>query len=554
MDGFATDHGKTVAAPPAAWSRPVLLGAILAAGTFAAYAPAIGGAFIWDDDAHVTKAALRSVAGLGRIWFELGATQQYYPVLHSAFWLEHRWWGDSPLGYHLANVALHALAAGLFGLLLGRLRSAQAIAAASDRTAGGVDWIAAAIFALHPVGVESVAWIAEQKNTLSAVFYLLAALAYLGFNPPDNRAALRWPYYGLAFVCFGLAVLSKTVTATLPAALLVVLWWQRGRLSWRREVGPLLPWFGLGVGAGLFNAWVERVYIGAHGVEFALTFPQRCVLCGRAIWFYAGKLLWPTDLVFIYPRWTLVSAVPSQWLGLIGAGAVTAALWAFRRRARGPLAGWLVFVGTLFPALGFFNVYPFIFSYVADHFQYLASMGLIALAAGACARIPGRKWRVAVVALLLGVLASLTWRQCRVYRDAQTLYEATLERNPDAWLAHLNLGNILLEQGRLAAALAHYRAAEGLEPDYPSTHFNLGRELQGEGQDAAAIPEFGEVLRLNPADAEACNDLGVSLANNGRWDEAKAQFEQAVRLRPDYPVARANLARVEALQAGASSR
>jgi tetratricopeptide (TPR) repeat protein len=233
---------------------------------------------------------------------------------------------------------------------------------------------------------------------------------------------------------------------------------------------------------------------------------------------------------------------------------VTAALGILRGRTRAPLAGWLIFALMLFPALGFVNVYPFRFSYVADHFQYLGSLGVIALAAGAWARLPGPGWRIAVAAALVGLLGALTWRQCRTYRDAQTLYQATLARNPDCWLADLNLGNLLLEQGRADEAIARYRAAERLEPDYAATHFDLGKELLREDRLAEAIAEFEQALRLNPADAEASNNLGVALANSGRWGEAKAQFERALRLRPDYPVARANLVHVEALQAAPSSR
>ena len=192
----------------------------------AAYWPVFRAGFIWDDDAHVTRAELQSLHGLWRIWFDLGSTQQYYPVLHGAFWLEHRLWGDAPLGYHLANVLFHATSACLFALALRRLAAPGA-------------WFAGFLFALHPVCVESVAWISEQKNTLSLVFYLLAAHAYLHFDARRARGQRGGAgLYLLATGLFLLSLLSKTVTATLPAALLVVAWWRRGRLSWK---GDLLP-------------------------------------------------------------------------------------------------------------------------------------------------------------------------------------------------------------------------------------------------------------------------------------------------------------------------
>ncbi len=186
------------------------------------------------------------------------------------------------------------------------------------------------------------------------------------------------------------------MTATLPAALLVVLWWKRGSLSWKRDVLPLLPWFAIGMAAGVLTAWVEQNYIGARGSAFDLGFLRRCLLAGRVIWFYLAKLFWPANLIFVYPRWQVNAGVWWQYLFPLGAVALLAALWAMRRRARGPLAGALFFVGSLFPVLGFFNVYPFVFSYVADHFQYLASMGVIAAVAGGWGMVDAASRRVSL--------------------------------------------------------------------------------------------------------------------------------------------------------------
>src|SRR5580700_9103327 len=324
-------------------SASLFLFPAIAAATLAAYWPALQGGFVWDDNAHVTSAALRSLHGLWRIWFDLGATQQYYPLLHSAFWLEHRLWGDAVLGYHLANLAQHAVAACLVVLIVRRLALPGA-------------WLAGLVFALHPVCVESVAWISEQKSTLSAVFYLSSAFIYLGFDRTRRRSSYLWAF-GL-FLC---ALLTKSVTATLPAALLVVFWWKRGRLDLRRDVRPLLPWFAIAAAAGLFTAWVERTYIGAKGTDFALTWTQRFLLAGRVIWFYAGKVVWPANLIFTYPRWKIDAGVWWQWLFPAGALAAGVCLALLARRHRGPLAGFLFFAGTLFPVLGFLNVYPSIF-------------------------------------------------------------------------------------------------------------------------------------------------------------------------------------------------
>ena len=398
----------------------------------ACYWPALHGSLVWDDDGHVTKPELQSFAGLLQIWFNVHATQQYYPLLHSAFWAEHLLWGDAALGYHLVNVLQHAAAAFLLVLVLRRLRLPGA------RLAG-------VIFTVHPVCVESVAWISEQKNTLSLVLYLLAALAYLRFDAERTRSGAG-RLYALASVLFVMALLTKTVTATLPAALLVIFWWQRGRLDWRRDAKPLIPWFVLAAASGLFTAWVERTIIGAEGTAFDLSIVERTLLAGRVIWFYLGKLLWPHPLIFVYPRWDAGADAPG-WAGyLLLAGVVTAVLWALQRRARGPLAAWLFYVGSLFPALGFFNVYPFVFSYVADHFQYLASMGIIAAASCGAVRLLSRAapalraggW--GLVGALVAALAVLAHVQSGAYADEPTLYNATLELNPGAWMAHNNLG------------------------------------------------------------------------------------------------------------------
>jgi len=499
------------------------MAALLLGVTLLAYLPALHGGLLWDDDGHVTKPELRSLHGLERIWFEVGATQQYYPLLHSAFWLEHRLWGDAVVGYHLVNILLHVLAACLVVAILRRLAVPGA-------------WLAGGLFALHPVGVESVAWISEQKNTLSAVFYLGAALIYLGFDR-DRR---RWQY-GAALGLFVLALLTKTVTATLPAALLVVFWWRRGRLDWRRDVRPLTPWLALGAAAGLVSAWVERAFIGAHGADFALTALDRGLLAGRVLWFYFAKLVWPADLVFIYPRWNVDAAAGWQYLFPLGVLAVAAGLGWVARRRRGPLAGFLFFAGTLFPALGFVNVYPFVFSYVADHFQYLASLGVIVpLAAGltlAAARIPAlpRPLAVAGAGVLLAVLGMLTWGQSRIYRDAQTLYRETLARNPACWMAHNNLGLVLSQiPGRMPEAIDHFAAAVKLNPGYAEAHLNLGEVLARiPGRLDEAIAEDEAAVRLVPDLAEAHGTLGVALAQaTGRLPEAVTEFETAVRLSP----------------------
>jgi Tfp pilus assembly protein PilF len=524
-------------APSASRASLWLVAALILGFSFACYWPALRGGMLWDDDAHVTRPELRSAAGLWRIWSSPGATQQYYPLLFSAFWVEHRIWGDATLGYHLASLLEHAAAAFLLYRVLRRLGARGA-------------WLAGIVFAVHPVCVESVAWISEQKNTLSLLFYLLAALAYLRFDRDrGERPSGRW--YALASVLFMMALLTKSVTATLPAALLVVLWWKRGRISFSKDVVPLVPWFFVAIASGLFTSWVERTLIGAQGADFDLTFTERCLLAGRVVWFYLGKLAWPAHLVFIYPHWDMKAGGlgSAAWLG--AALLVSALLWFVRGRSRGPLAAWLFFVGSLFPALGFFNVYPFLFSYVADHFQYLACLGPIAAASAAAVllieRLPKAQRAVGkgVVAALVATLAILSCAESRTYTDQVTLYTTTISRNPQCWMAHNNLGLWYEGHGDIERALAEYREAIGLKADFAPVHNNLGgllRRIPGHADEAFA--HSLEAVRLRPVFPEAHTNLGVCYEDRGDLPNAVAQFEEALREKPGYATAHNDLGSV----------
>ena len=512
------EEAAASAGAPSDWGA--WLFGLIAVAVVLAYQKVWHAGFVWDDGGHVTRPDLRPLHGLFRIWFEPGATQQYYPVLHSAFWLEHRLWGDAALGYHLANVALHIAAAYLLYRLLLRLTVPGALLGAS-------------IFALHPVCVESVAWISEQKNTLSGVFCLAAALAYLRFD--EKR---RWAWYALATLLFALALLSKTVTATLPAALLVIFWWKRGRLTLKGDVLALFPWFCMGAGAGAVTAWMERTFIGASGTAYGLGVLDRFLVAGRALWFYLGKLLWPADLIFIYPHWDVDARIPWQWLFPLAAIGVLWALFAVRSRSRGPLTTALLFAGTLFPALGFINVYPFIYSYVADHFQYLASAALISGAAAgltlAARRLPSQGRTIApfAAACALAVLALLTWRQCAMYADMETLWLATLARNPDCWMAHDNLGVALVEKGRLSEAVPEFQRAIEIRPDNAEALNNFGNALLKLGRPDDAIPYLRKALEIVPRFAKARDNLGNALVQKGRIDEAVIQFQGALDIEP----------------------
>jgi tetratricopeptide (TPR) repeat protein len=514
---------------------------VLVLATGVAYWPALQAGFVWDDDDYVTEnAALRTPAGLARIWLEPGAVPQYYPLTFTSLWLDYQRWGTDPRGYHATNVALHVVAA----LLLWRVLVCLAVPGA---------WLAAAIFALHPVHVESVAWISERKNVLSGVLAIAAVLAYLRFAgvggvPAFARA--RCGAYVLALLSFAAALLAKTVTCTVPVVLLLLLWWRRGRLE-RADGVAVLPMLALGVALGLVTVWMEQQHVGARGVHWALSPVERVLIAGRALWFYGATLVWPRALTFVYPRWAVDATVWWQSLFPLAAVAVAGALALMRARlGRGPLVALASFAVMLAPALGFIDVYPMRYTFVADHYQYLASTALIALGVAACAGVaarlgrPGRPVAAVAAAIVLGVLGVLTWRQGGIYADQETLWRDTLAKNPSAAMAHVNLGMLLYERGQSDAAVAQFEAALALDPGDAEVHDNLGIARAARGEREAARAHFEAALRLAPGAARTYSNLGNLLAQEGRFDEAMAAYREAVRLRPAYADARNNLANV----------
>ena len=536
---------KAAPQPAAAWSSSMdRVGlALVLLTTLVIYWPALHGGLVWDDDANVTRPDLQSLSGLYRIWFDPAATAadaQYYPVVHTAFWIEHKLWGDAYVGFHLVNVFWHSIAVLLVYSIVNRLQIPGAL-------------LAAAIFAVHPVMVESVAWMTEQKNTLSTVLYLSAMLAYLKWsatsnatqppappqvNPVDN--SIRPWQYALSITLFALALLAKTATVTFPVALLIILWWQRGALSVRRDVLPVVPFFALSVAAGLMTIWVETKLVGAEGSEFELTFVQRFLLAGRDIWFYLGKLVWPTSLSFTYTRWNIEPSQWWQWTYSIAALAATIILWTIRRRWRGPLAAWLFFCGSLFPVLGFVNVYMFRFTFVADHLQYLPSLGIIVLVSAGIAigltraSLPVRWGGVGLCVAWLMTLTTLSHQQSKMYADIFTLYQTTLELNPGSWMAHNNLGLELAKRGKMDEAIKHYRSSIELNTKSISARNNLGRALTDKGQIPEAIAVLRDALAIKPDDPIILNSLGIALIHSNKFTEAREPLERALAIKPDY--------------------
>jgi tetratricopeptide (TPR) repeat protein len=367
------------------------------------------------------------------------------------------------------------------------------------------------------------------------VFYFWSLSAYLKFDRSRNLA-----FYVAALVIFVLGLMSKTVIATFPAVILVIFWWKRGRLSLKEDFLPLVPFFLVGTAAGLFTAWAERTLIGAEGSAFYYSFIERVLIAGRAFWFYLSKFFWPLDLIFIYPRWHISQSVWWQYLYPAAVLLLLAVLVWRRRRWRAPLAGFLIFIGTLFPVLGFLNVYPFRYSLVADHFQYLACLGMIVLVVSGIVwqlkqrQIWGHPIGYVLCGALLASLAALTWHQSAMYTDIETLWRTTIERNPKAWMAYDNLGALLFRQGRVNEAIFHFRKAVEIDAEQAEPQANLGNALLQNGDLDEAIAQYSNALRIKPNYAEVHYNLGNALLRKGQADEAIAQYEKAIALKPDY--------------------
>jgi tetratricopeptide (TPR) repeat protein len=526
-DSF-TDEPRSAAARTPFWAAPLSL--ILL--TFAAYSPVLRNGFVWDDDSHITASALNfAPGGFARIWTSAEA-MQYYPLTFSVFRLEHALWGFDPRGYHLLNVLLHALNAVGLALVLKRLRVPGA-------------WWAAALFALHPVNVESVAWATELKNVLCLLFALAATDRWLAFGE-----ARRERDYALALLAYGACLLSKTAAVLLPAVFLVADW-ARGRAVGRRELGRAAPFFALGGTMSVVTILYERYRNGADPA-FALPWAQRPLLAGRAVWFYAAKLAAPVGLAFIYPRWRLDASSVAQWTPSAAAVALGAWLWTSRRRlGRAPAAAAAAFVLFLFPVLGFFDVFFMRFSFVADHFAYFALAAALALVPAALERaVPASAPRRALLVALVAVLGALTWSRARAFHDPETLWRDTLEKNPAAWMAWENLAVAEIQQGRWAEAEEHAARAISLLPGFGVAWYYQGVAQWNQGKKVMAAASFERCLDVAPLYKSASSArvalaetyLGMWAAERGRPSEAVARMRLAAEAEPGQSVSWFNLA------------
>jgi tetratricopeptide (TPR) repeat protein len=522
--------------------------ALLVAAT---YSPTLHNGFIWDDDRHITQNPLvlarHGLAALDLIWTRPGETPQYYPLTHTSFWVEYRLWGLNPAGYHAVSILLHTTSSVLLWLILRRLGLRYA-------------WLVAAAWAVHPMQVETVAWASERKNTLSGVFYLGAMLCYLrgvgvGAEPGiDAKRSFDRPQTGwlvLTVLLFLLAMFGKTVAATLPAALLVIGWWKRGHIT-ARQIAWLAPMFLISLVGGVLTGWMEVHVVGAMGREWDITKLQRVGIAARALWFYASKLIWPAHYAFIYHRWPVRLGAVTAVLVVAALVVLESLLILQRRWGRGPAAAVLTFGGTLFPALGFADLYPMRFTFVADHYAYLASAAAIALLLEPVlhwiAKFSARRDASAPYlagAVLLAILMLLTSSRCKLFVNPETLWHVTLNEDPDSWMAMTQLGGIATDRNDYSEAAGLFTSALRLNPDAIEAYLGLATLLDRLGNPAAALEQCRAAIARGPRHIEPRWRAAILQEELGRNDEARQALNDLLQMEPRWEPARLELGRID---------
>ncbi len=514
--------------------------ALIIGAVFIIYLPSISGGFIWDDHDLLTENKLvKASDGLYRFYCTAEA-QDYWPVTNTSFWIEWRFWEMNSTGYHVTNLILHIAEALLIWLVLRKM---------------SIPWafLAVVIFAVHPVNVESVAWIAQRKNTLSMMFFLLSILWYLkaempaaGGPPLQNRLYRpgegRW--YWLSLAALVLAMLGKGSVVVLPVLLLGIVWWLRPLT--KLDLVRTAPFFLVAMVLAGVNVWFQT---HGSGRESRIAgFAERLLGAGGVVWFYLYKALLPVDLAFVYPQWHIEVGNLLWWLPLLAALALTVVLWWYRTGWSRPfLFTWGFFGVALAPVMGFTDVGFMRFSLVADHYQHIALIGVIALAAAGFSAWHqrsrgGLRWIASVVVFVaVGVLTFLTWRQSGLYCDQVTLYRETLEKNPECWIIHNNLAEVFLKTGQLQEAIVHFQQALRHKPNYPEAYNDLGVTLGKAGRLPEAITHFMQAIKLKPGFFEARINLSIALGKAGRLTESIEHYKQAVRLAPDDNAARVYL-------------
>jgi len=531
-------------------SRRVLL-AVIASIALTAHGASVFCGWIWDDDSYVTlNHVVQSTGGWLTVWVP-ESTPQYYPLVFLGFWMQHAIVGTEPATYHAVNVLMHAGNAALLLTLLRSLGVRHAF------------WIAA-IFAAHPMGVESVAWVTERKNVQSLLFALASMLLFVRFSEKERGGVGIWI---ASFALFVAALLSKTTAIFVPPCLVMAMLWRRQTVG-LRAIAAVTPYFLVGVALGLLTAYMEKTHVGATGDAFSLGALERLQLAGRTATFYVATFMLPREQIFIYPRFEIDASRFVYWLPALLwaiAFAVAIARW---RVTRAPLLVLLCIGAALFPALGFFDVWPFIYSFVADHFAYMAMPAFALVAVLAAARVGELVPAVARLGAIVGTLSvatciALSNAAIPKYANEEVLWRVTLEQNPEAWIAANNIASGLLREAGVLAekqrrdealskaeeALGFAKRAGELNPADFRNAVNRSEAYRLLGRSEESLREIESAL----PNARHVSDVhwlhGRALESVGRPDEARMAFKEAAALatkRSEEIAARRELMRIAA--------
>lgn len=512
---------RSLASAWRSWLPQVLL---IAGLTFWIYWPALRGDFIWDDDWYITtNPLLSSWAGLWKFWFQPGSWVDYYPIQETVLWTQWQLWGKETLGYHLTNVFLHIVSALLVWRLLGKFGLRLA-------------WLGGLMFAIHPAQVESVAWISEMKNTLSLPFFLLAMGSWIDYEEHKNRRDYQW-----ALGWFIVGMLCKITMAPFPAVILLYAWWKRGRVGWN-DVKAIGPFVLISLVLGMTTIVVGNVY-RANGLAQPEIFPTGGILyrldgVGLITSVYFARCFLPVDLLTVYPQWPVDPGAWIEYLPWLVLPGIVYVLWKKRQGwGRHVLLGIGFFLLTLAPFLGFILVSYMSFTWVMDHYLYLPIIGLIGLVVAGLGDLTARLPRLTAFATVIGalVMALMAWEShafAGLYVNDETLWGHTLQRNPDVWLAHHDLGCNLIEKGRYAEAIGHLNEVVRLNPGFDDGHYNLGLALDKMGRTSEAQAEYQESIRLNPRQTKPYVNLAAIQKRNGHLDEAERLLRLAQNIDP----------------------